>query len=792
MVEAIVFGGEAEMIVAEVKVRVGSLLSQGKVVLLYKPSGSQEANMGKLKSSSMGRVVEIMVNKGDTIKPGQEVVKFTGGCQHPTIMKDMCAECGADLRKLEKTADCGASVAMVHAIPELKVSNSEAKDLGREDQNRLCQDRKLVLLVDLDQTLIHTTNDSIPPNLKDVYHFQLYGPNSPWYHTRVRPGTASFLQKISALYELHICTFGARLYAHTIAAYLDPDKKFFSHRILSRDECFDNRSKTANMSALFPCGDSMVCIIDDREDVWNFAPNLVHVKPYHFFKHTGDINAPPGLAKQENDEKMGVDFDKIKEKLNNKQPVNFKGKIPKLKDSSDKVFADNIKVANSKEDTSSSDEDKDQIQKTENIENNKRERTDSIDMPLFDSNSRDKNDTKTDGENASKMLNEVPGSKSESVNSSDVVKPISDDLAISDSDESNSKSRNVSDNDDSKDGLKRQGVNKTNEMEVEDPDDYLLYLEDILKTVHKAYYDLYDQMIGKQSNSKTNVPVNSSGPDLKTVIPYVKRKALTGVHMVFSGVVPTQIPMERSKPYLLARSLGATVSTKVDIHTTHLVAARLGTAKVNDARKQGGISIVTPDWLWACSERWERVEEKLFTLTKTSSVTRRPPAHCSSPEIAFAERCADIDLNLDGAFGRQPSVAEADPFLAFSSEDLAGMDKEVEDILSGESDSDSSDGEGGVAGGWGADGSSSEESLSGETRGHKRKRSKDGEGAVDSIGPEADSEDTNLETPTAKFRRGEGVPSDFEVEQQSDDSGGEEIEGEWSLMGAELERELLD
>ena len=35
-----------------------------------------------------------------------------------------------------------------------------------------------------------------------------------------------------------------------------------------------------------------------REDVWNFAPNLVHVKPYHFFQHTGDINAPPGLAKQ--------------------------------------------------------------------------------------------------------------------------------------------------------------------------------------------------------------------------------------------------------------------------------------------------------------------------------------------------------------------------------------------------------------------------------------------------------------------------------------------------------------
>jgi hypothetical protein len=28
-------------------------------------------------------------------------------------------------------------------------------------------------------------------------------------------------------------------------------------------------------------------------------------------------------------------------------------------------------------------------------------------------------------------------------------------------------------------------------------------------------------------------------------------------------------------------------------------------------------------------------------------------------------------------FGRQPSVVEADPFLAFSTEDIEGMDKEV-------------------------------------------------------------------------------------------------------------------
>lgn len=36
----------------------------------------------------------------------------------------------------------------------------------------------------------------------------------------------------------------------------------------------------------------MVCIIDDREDVWHFAPNLIVVKPYKYFKGTDDVNNP--------------------------------------------------------------------------------------------------------------------------------------------------------------------------------------------------------------------------------------------------------------------------------------------------------------------------------------------------------------------------------------------------------------------------------------------------------------------------------------------------------------------
>lgn len=36
-------------------------------------------------------------------------------------------------------------------------------------------------------------------------------------HTRLRPHCKGFLEKIAKLYELHVFTFGSRLYAHTIA-----------------------------------------------------------------------------------------------------------------------------------------------------------------------------------------------------------------------------------------------------------------------------------------------------------------------------------------------------------------------------------------------------------------------------------------------------------------------------------------------------------------------------------------------------------------------------------------------
>lgn len=83
---------------------------------------------------------------------------------------------------------------------------------------------------------------------------------------------------------------GTRAYALSIAKIVDPDKRLFGDRIISRDE---NGSMTAkSLARLFPIDTKMVVIIDDRADVWpKNRPNLIKVHPYDFFLGIGDINS---------------------------------------------------------------------------------------------------------------------------------------------------------------------------------------------------------------------------------------------------------------------------------------------------------------------------------------------------------------------------------------------------------------------------------------------------------------------------------------------------------------------
>ncbi|XP_073953434.1 RNA polymerase II subunit A C-terminal domain phosphatase Fcp1 [Choristoneura fumiferana] len=672
------------------KVKEGAFVSQGQILFLYNDSSGQSSELKKYKAVRAGKISCIKVKEGDIAEPGTPVADLEE-CRHPTVMKEMCAECGADLRTDEVSKRDVAVVPMVHSVPELKVSEELAQKLGREDADRLLKDRKLVLLVDLDQTLVHTTNDNVPPNLKDVLHFFLRGPGSPgrWCHTRLRPRTQEFLESASKHYELHVCTFGARQYAHAIADLLDPEKKYFSHRILSRDECFDPRTKSANLKALFPCGDNMVCIIDDREDVWRHASNLIHVRPYSFFQSTGDINAPP-------------------------QAVDEKSKLISGKNGSQ------VPPVNQ--------------------------------MPTLDAEPEQKKEVESENKDTDQGTEKADGDNGKIVKDAD--KP---EKGAAESEDTTAESQEP-----------RWVETSDGQIEVEDPDDYLIYLDDILLRIHKFFYELYDKMNGKQI------------PDLKVVIPEVKSKVLEGASLVFSGLVPTHQRLETSKAYLVARSLGAEITQDFTDKTTHLVALRSGTAKVNASRRMGEgkankLHVVTPEWLWACAERWERVEEKLYPLQRGGqSSARRPPAHCSSPPPA--PPAALRKRTPSGRF-----MDTINPLLSFSSDDIADMDREVEDIFN-ESDESSSDAEEAGA----ADDDLDDEENPPEDRLITLENEDSTQYRLQDLqhGDSSSESDTDGE-PRPRKRPRRSPPSDEEPPDDADD------DSSWNLMGAALEREFL-
>lgn len=221
--------------------------------------------------------------------------------------------------------------------------------------------------------------------------------------------------------------------------------------------------------------------------------------------------------------------------------------------------------------------------------------------------------------------------------------------------------------------------NNNDQVEVDEEDDYLLYLEHILKNLHKEYFKEYDQkceFYGKE------VEV----PDMKRIIPAYRSKILAGKKLVFSGLVPTPVPLTESRAYKVAQILGAEVTENLESDTTHLVAVRQGTLKASAARKRPDIKTVTPEWLWLCAERWEHVEERLFPLRSEGcgSSSRDPPAHCSSPEHS-------PPLNQPFNVIEPDKFADTlNPLLSFSDEDIKRMAGEVEDMTD---DDESCDGD---------------------------------------------------------------------------------------------------
>ncbi|OZJ04456.1 hypothetical protein BZG36_02785 [Bifiguratus adelaidae] len=607
-----------------------------------------------LSSPYDGTVQQVLVRPGDTLKvAGTAVARIIEPCSHAVQLKGVCALCGKDLTvaNYEGSHVNRATINMSYDGSGLMVSRTEAERIEKENAERLIKEKRLSLIVDLDQTIIQATwdtsveqwmSDPNNPNhaaTKDVRKFSLPANPDIMYYIKPRPTLATFLAEINKLYELHIYTMGTRSYAEAVAREIDPEGRYFEKRIVSRDDSGSITQKS--IQRLFPCDQSMVVIIDDRSDIWNWSPNLIEVQPYDFFLGSGDINSAFLPKKDSTSKRPREDSDPSK---------------PMANGNNDAVGANNS-MKKEKQESKASEEEEDQ------------------------SNAMDE-DTPPDSQTLAKQEKEQ----------NEMAEHMSKDQPL----------------------LQKQKEAGTHSGPIlKDDDRELERLLAVLKSVHKKFYDAYD---AQQTSSSENLPEEFRAPDVKVLIPQLKRKILEGTNILFSSVIPLGQEQRSADIWRLARQFGAECSLKLTRQVTHVVAGKNGTQKVNGARRMKGVVIVRPEWLYDSISKWERQDEKNYLLEPRSGHPNGEGGHEDEDlrdpnDNLFA---ADVEEALDEAFADNKenedeplSISEEEMNKHWKATDWTEADREVEELMA-ESGTDWDDGTSDAASDFGGDDSDEE------------------------------------------------------------------------------------
>ncbi len=573
-------------------------------------------------SPADGTLLKWKIHEGMIIDKDTSCAEIEETCSHAVQFAGLCAICGKDMNETswaaEGTDADRATVKMIHDQTLLSVSRDEASRAEEQLQRRLLKSRKLSLVVDLDQTIIHACieptvgewqRDPTSPNyeaVKDVKAFQLSddGPrgltSGCWYYIKMRPGLKEFLTNVAEIYELHVYTMGTRAYAQAIAKIVDPDRKLFGDRIISRDESGSMEAKT--LSRLFPVDTKMVVIIDDRADVWpRNRLNLIKVVPYDFFVGIGDINSS-FLPKRQEVPRVTAP---TPEKTADPEDADTSVSEPLADEHQSKA---GINASASQVPGQESGKTEDRTSALEEL----------VSMSGGDDPTLRRIQAEEQEEFLEKQLKERPLlHMQQELDKEDGEVPLKT---------TNGESEETAENGDT-------GLNQPNSRHhlLKDDDRELNFLGEHLKSLHKAFYDEYDiALAGAQggrvahlrpgATKKMSMKDESADlqlvPDIGDVMPRLKAKTLAGTIIVLSGLVPLGTDIMRSEIVQQTLAFGSQVQARVSRKLTHLVvsANRTRTHKVRQAAKYPHIKIVNQQWLLDSMSRWEKMDETPYLI----------------------------------------------------------------------------------------------------------------------------------------------------------------------------------
>uniref|UniRef100_A0A0W0FMF3 protein-serine/threonine phosphatase n=1 Tax=Moniliophthora roreri TaxID=221103 RepID=A0A0W0FMF3_MONRR len=636
------------------------LLSYSFIYSSRVPGSKPETRFGTWDCAIEGSLQKWIIKPGDTISQRhakeKPVVVVIEPCKHGMQLGGL-AQYMSSSDYLGFSDTSRASIQMTHSAFGPTVSLEEAQRIELEQAERLLNARKLSLIVDLDQTIVHATvdptvgewisegeawearraekstlmdgseqasdnEDQCNPNweaLKDVKKFRLgpesFGISAPkgkdaagkgvgdqgcMYYIKPRPGWETFLKETASKYEMHVYTMGTRAYAEQVCAAIDPDGSLFGGRILSRDESGSLTQKS--LQRLFPCDTSMVVIIDDRADVWEWSPNLIKVIPYDFFVGIGDINSaflpklePLTAATSPPSTPSSTSTTSTKVGGLTPEPV---GEPP---DESPQTSKEAMITRNSL------------ALEAQVEERPLAKRQEALQDPSKGSQPKPNDQAVADP--SSTTSSGAEGNK-EQVESAAEAKP---------------------------EKIPRKALLKNDDTELD-------RINKLLNEIHERFFTEYDARAenAKAPSSRRRRSVSSITPyDVTRIIPSIRSEVLQGVHLLFSSVIPLDTRPESTEIWRMAHMFGAKCSTELTPDITHVVAAKRGTVKVEAARKRPNIKVVWLAWFTDSIALWRHQDETPYLLEDPAVAIAGPSSPTTSPTQISSDPDIDDDEDWD-------------------------------------------------------------------------------------------------------------------------------------------------
>jgi TFIIF-interacting CTD phosphatase-like protein len=222
---------------------------------------------------------------------------------HDLTYRGLCASCGVDtevvmnqLRKHNNATQYShadqLSLNLDWIVPGfcgLQANSSHiVQQIFKQDYQSMLQNGKLRLVLDMDETLLHSVKtpidgpqslNSIPYDSQSWFSFSL-SQNSA-FTVFLRPQLGEFLTRVSKHYEIYIYTNGTDGYAKTIYHHL---QRIFPSCNIQAIFTKSVHARTTGKKQLHKmlCKRSMSLIVDDRPDVWcdNDSENIIPISPF--------------------------------------------------------------------------------------------------------------------------------------------------------------------------------------------------------------------------------------------------------------------------------------------------------------------------------------------------------------------------------------------------------------------------------------------------------------------------------------------------------------------------------